>query len=68
MMKLIEIFKDIGIDFKKRYHADSKFEVLFERLFNNQKIENIHLIGQQTKKLLAYIIISHKTIKRDILI
>lgn len=38
VMRLIEIYKDFG-DFKKDIVLESKLEVLFERLPNNQKTE-----------------------------
>ncbi|MDR0288526.1 MAG: M23 family metallopeptidase [Rickettsiales bacterium] len=39
VMRLIDIYKDFGIDFKKDITPESKLEVLFERLPNNQKTE-----------------------------
>ncbi|MDR1139538.1 MAG: M23 family metallopeptidase [Rickettsiales bacterium] len=39
VLKLIDIYKDFGIDFKKDIMPESKLEVLFERLPNNQKTE-----------------------------
>ncbi|MGL9731378.1 MAG: M23 family metallopeptidase [Wolbachia sp.] len=39
VMRLIDIYKDFGIDFKKDIMLESKLEVLFERLPNNQKTE-----------------------------
>ncbi|QKX03330.1 peptidoglycan DD-metalloendopeptidase family protein [Wolbachia endosymbiont of Litomosoides sigmodontis] len=38
-MKLIEIYKDLGIDLKKDIISESKLEVLFGRLLNKQEIE-----------------------------
>ncbi|QOD38798.1 M23 family metallopeptidase [Candidatus Wolbachia massiliensis] len=39
VMKLIDVYKDFGVDFKKDIVLTSKLEVLFERLFSNQKTE-----------------------------
>ncbi|MGL9718525.1 MAG: M23 family metallopeptidase [Wolbachia sp.] len=39
VMRLIDIYKDFGVDFKKDIVPESKLEVLFERLSNNQKTE-----------------------------
>ncbi|MCM1002585.1 M23 family metallopeptidase [Wolbachia pipientis] len=39
VMRLIDIYKDFGVDFKKDIVPESKLEVLFERLPNNQKTE-----------------------------
>ncbi|MDG7053168.1 MAG: M23 family metallopeptidase [Wolbachia endosymbiont of Alcedoecus sp.] len=39
VMRLIDIYKDFGVDFKKDIMPESKLEVLFERLPNNQKTE-----------------------------
>lgn len=39
VMRLIDIYKDFGVDFKKDIMPGSKLEVLFERLPNNQKTE-----------------------------
>ncbi|WP_410543816.1 M23 family metallopeptidase [Wolbachia pipientis] len=39
VMKLIDIYKDFGVDFKKDIVPESKLEVLFERSPNNQETE-----------------------------
>ncbi len=39
VMKLINIYKDFGIDFKKDIVPESKLEVLFERSLNDKKAE-----------------------------
>ncbi|BEP31046.1 MAG: hypothetical protein WBIAU1_05240 [Wolbachia endosymbiont of Drosophila biauraria] len=54
VVKLINIYKDFGVDFKKDIVPKSKLEVLFERLPNNQKTEE--------KILYASLIINKKAI------
>ncbi|WP_250295784.1 M23 family metallopeptidase [Wolbachia endosymbiont of Oedothorax gibbosus] len=48
VVKLINIYKDFGIDFKKDIVPKSKLEVLFERLPNNQKTEEKVLYASLT--------------------
>ncbi|WP_410530027.1 M23 family metallopeptidase [Wolbachia endosymbiont (group A) of Ennomos erosarius] len=48
VVKLINIYKDFGVDFKKDIVPKSKLEVLFERLPNNQKTEEKILYASLT--------------------
>ncbi|MGL9779455.1 MAG: M23 family metallopeptidase, partial [Wolbachia sp.] len=48
VVKLINIYKDFGVDFKKDIVPESKLEVLFERLPNNQKTEEKILYASLT--------------------